>query len=201
MGPSLPTSRASPHIGALPSLGQPHKSCPREASCPGSLEHSSKSKNILETLQLSPHCVHSPYSSLAAAGTGDQPFYLKAGPSSIRANQALGKLLQELQFCRADRSDKIGQPAKYICITLSIYGSEHGTPQSRLLLSLRARPCKRLILNVQVESHRNTMEPLMQITLRACRAVALFHYSTCSRPSLRGSCRARSQLLPLTCAS
>lgn len=147
-GLPLPTSRASPCIGALPSLGQARKSCPREASCPSSLEHSGKSKNILETLQLSPRCIHSPHNSLAAAGTEDQPFYSKAGSSYIRANQAEGKLLQELQFCRADRSDEIGQPAKYICITLSIYGSEHGTPQSRLLFSLRAWPCKHLILHI-----------------------------------------------------
>jgi len=93
-GPPLPTLRASPHTRALPSLGQAHKNHLGEASCPGSLEHFGKSKNILETLQLSPQCVHSPRNSLAAAGTEDQPFYPKAGhqsdPSLVR------KLLQEL---------------------------------------------------------------------------------------------------------
>lgn len=112
VGSSPPTSRTAPCIGALPSLGQAHKSCPREISCPDSLEHSGKSKNILEALQLSPHCVRFPHNSLSAARAGDQPVCAKAGlfhqsKPSLRKVATGARVLRSRQIRRDSPARKI----------------------------------------------------------------------------------------------
>lgn len=194
VGPPLPTSRAFPHTASLPSLDQARKNSSREASCPGSLEHSGKSKEHLGniTALTTAH-------TLLAAGTEDQPFCSKAGSSSIRTHRAYGKLLQELQFCRAEliRQDRPASKT-HLHYTFYIRFRAWHTPvlvfilfKGLALQTLNFTCVSRVPLKHNGAAHANNV--------RACRAVALFHYSICRRPGLRGYCCALSVIATHLC--
>jgi len=123
----------------LESITLSHHTCngsTREGSCPGSAERSSKSKDTLETVQLTTLGTLS--SQLPGSSDRRPAFQLGCRFLFHQCEPSLRKVATGAPVLQ-NRLDEIGQPAKCICITLAV---DAGTPRFQLLCSLGAWPCK-----------------------------------------------------------